>query len=212
MNTPEGAHLPELLPPAARERVVEILTRHFANDDLAEAELEARLQRVYTATTSRELEAIIADLPTPLATETRPAGAGQGAGSEITALFSGQERKLVAVVPRELKLRARLGYVELDLTQATFEPGLTTIDVRAFMGYVQIWFPARVRVESEGDALFGFFSLKSAGASGARDAADAPSLVRVTGRAVLGFAEGFIGSERGLPVRDVRGESTTGGE
>jgi hypothetical protein len=35
-------------------------------------------------------------------------------------------------------LRARLGYVELDLTQATFEPGVTTIDVSALMGYGQI--------------------------------------------------------------------------
>jgi hypothetical protein len=208
MTTPGGAQFPELLPPAARERVVEILTRHFANDDLTEAELEARLQRVYAATTSRELDAIIADLPASSATETRSVGTGQAAGSEITALFSGQERKLVAVVPRALRGRARLGYVELDLTRATFEPGLTTIDVRAFMGYVQIRFPAKVRVESDGDALFGFFSLKGAGASGARDGADAPSLVRITGRAVLGFAEGFVGSERGRPVRDVRRDST----
>ena len=53
-----------------------------------------------------------------------------------------------------------LGYVELDLTRATFAPGLTTIDVRAFMGYVQIRFPPGVRVESEGHAVFGFFALK----------------------------------------------------
>ena len=32
-------------PSAARERAVEVLTRHFANDDLTEAELVARLQR-----------------------------------------------------------------------------------------------------------------------------------------------------------------------
>jgi len=38
---------------------VEVLTRHFANDDLTEAELEARLQPVYAATSSRELDAIV---------------------------------------------------------------------------------------------------------------------------------------------------------
>jgi predicted membrane protein len=76
--------------------------------------------------------------------------------------------------------------VELDLTEATFEPGVTTIDVRAFMGYVQIRFPAGVRVESAGRALFGYFAIKG-GAPG-----NAPSVVRITGRAALGFAEVFL--------------------
>jgi hypothetical protein len=87
-----------------------------------------RAAAVYAATTRRELDAIIADLPTAIARET----------TDITATFSGQERKLAGVVLRDLKLRARLGYVELDLTQATFEPGVTTIDVSALMGYGQI--------------------------------------------------------------------------
>lgn len=169
-----------------------MLTRHFANDDLTEAELEARLQRVYAATASRELDAILADLPALPAAETLPIRPGQSIDSRITALLSGQERKLAGVVPRELTLRARLGYVELDLTRAAFEPGLTTIDVRAFMGYVQIRFPAGVRVESAGRALLGFFSLKGAGASAPGESADAESVVRITGRAVLGFAEAQI--------------------
>jgi Domain of unknown function (DUF1707)/Cell wall-active antibiotics response 4TMS YvqF len=184
--------LPEPLPSAARERVVEMLTRHFANDDLTEAELEARLQRVYAATESRELDAVLADLPALPASEVLPTRPGEAAGSQITALFSGQEQKLAGVVPRELKLRARLGYVELDLTDAAFEPGLTTIDVRAFMGYVQIRFPANVRVESAGRALFGFFSLNGVEASGTGDSADARSFVCITGRAALGFAEAII--------------------
>jgi hypothetical protein len=186
------APLPEPLPSAARERVVEVLTRHFANDDLTEAELEARLQRVYAATTGRELDALTADLPILAGSETLPAPAGQT--TDITALFSGQERELSGVVPHELRLRARLGYVELDLTRATFQPGLTIIDVRALMGYVQIRFPAGVRVQSAGHALFGFFSVKGTGRSAAGAASDPPSVVRITGRAALGFAEAHIES------------------
>ena len=167
--------LPEKLPSAARERVIEILTRHFANDDLTEADLEARFQAVYAAQTSRELDAIVADLPTTGAHET----------TDVTALLSGQERRLAGVVPRGLKLRARLGYVELDLSEATFEPGVTTIDVRAFMGYVQIRLPTGVRVESAGRALFGYFAVKGA-------TADAPSIVRITGRARFGFVEAIL--------------------
>jgi hypothetical protein len=176
--------------------VAEILTRHFANDDLTEAELEARLQRVYSATALPELDAIIADLPAFPASEVLPKRAGGPPGFQITALLSGAEQKLVAV-PRELRLRARLGYVELDLSEAAFEPGLTTIDVRVFMGYVQMRFPAGVRVESTGRALFGFFSLRGAGAPGTGRSADASSaearsVVRIIGRATLGFAEGFV--------------------
>ena len=86
-----------------------------------------------------------------------------------------------------LPLRARLGYVELDLTGARFEAGLTTIDVRTFMGYVQLLLPAGVRVESSGRAILGFFALKGTGAG------DGP-VVRITGRAALGFAEAIVAS------------------
>src|SRR6266851_8038773 len=92
-----------------RERVIAALTRHFANDNLTETDFEARLESVYAATTTRELEAITADLPM------------HAQGAEVKAFLSGQERKLTGVLPRELTVRARLGYVELDLTQATFE-------------------------------------------------------------------------------------------
>ena len=103
----------------------------------------------------------------------------------MRATFSGQERKLAGVVPRNLKLRVRLGYVELDLTQATFGPGVTTIDVGAFMGYVQIRFPAGVRVETSGRALFGYFAIKGA-------VSDAPAIVKITGRARFGFVEAML--------------------
>jgi hypothetical protein len=178
--------LPQALAPGAQERVVAILTRHFANDWLNEAELEARLQRVYAATTSSELDAVISDLPAAPAAQASPVPAAR---ATITALFSGEERRIVSLVPRELRVRARLGYVELDLTGAEFEPGLTTIEVRAVMGYVQIRFPPGVRVENEGHALFGFFALKGGGSP--EGATGGERVVRVTGRALFGFAECF---------------------
>src|SRR5260370_26446561 len=103
-------------------------------------------------------------------------------GGEVKAFLSGQERKLNGVLPRELTVRERLGYVELDLTQATFKPGVTTIEARSFMGYVQIRLPAGVRVDSARHALFGFFSLK-----GKSD--DPPRGVRLVGPPVFGFLQ-----------------------
>ncbi len=170
--------------PAARERVAHALSQHFAEDHIGTEELETRLARVYAATTAAELEAVVADLPATAAEVTALAPADQP-GERITALFSGQEQRMTGVVPRHLRLRARLGYVELDLTHATFAPGLTEIDVRAFMGYVEIRLPAGVRVENRGHALFGFFSLKGQGAP------KAATTLRITGRATFGYAELF---------------------
>jgi hypothetical protein len=183
-SDPGGPGLPSPAP-AARERMVETLTQLFAQDQITEADLERRLDRVYRATTPGELESVIADLPALV-----PQGGTTGNPSEpvqrIGALLSGQERVVTGVVPRELELKARLGYVELDLTRATFAPGLTWIDVRAFMGYVQIRLPPGVRVESDGRAFAGFFSLKGVPQEGAGGAS---RVVRVTGRATFGFVE-----------------------
>ena len=163
----------EALPAAERERVIDTLTRQFAADVLTEAQLDARLEAVHAATTRRELEAIVADLP-----ELAPGGET----ADVHATLAGQERKLTGVVPRHLRVRARFGYVELDLTEARLEPGVTTIDVRSFAGYVEIRVPAGVRVETSGRAFLGYFALK--GATG-----DAPVVLRVTGRASVGYVE-----------------------
>jgi DUF1707 SHOCT-like domain len=188
------------VPPAERERVVDVLTQHYANDRVTETDLEDRLDRVYRAQTAAELAAVIADLPAFGAAPAPPAVAAPV--QRVGALLSGQERRVTGLVPAELALRARLGYVELDLTRATFTPGVTHIDVRAFMGYVQIRFPAGIRVESDGHAFAGFFSLKGADREAPGGAA---SVVRVTGRATFGFAECVVssgaGSRSALPPR-----------
>jgi len=172
-----GLGVPDLpdLPAASRDRVVDVLTRYFANDQITEAQLDARFSAVYAARSQRELDAIIADLP----------ALGEHESNDIRATFSGQEPKLAGVVPRHLKLRARFGYVELDLTQARFEPGVTTIDVGVFSGYVEIRFPAGVRVETSGRAFLGYFAIKGS-------VSDAPAVVRIAGRANLGFVEAYL--------------------
>ncbi len=186
------------LQPEARERVVDTLTRLFAEDRITSEDLEARLERVYRATSARQLEAVVADLPAALpAVGASAVPAPTGASQRIGALFSGQEQRVTGVVPRELEVRSRFGYVELDLTRATFEPGVTEIDVRAFMGYVQIRLPAGVRVDCRGHAVFGFFSLKGARRAGGEDA---PAVVRITGRASFGFAECFVAGTSALPA------------
>lgn len=197
MATEGGLPTPRVTP-EERERVVEVLTRQFADDRLTEPQLEERLERVYRAATPAELGAVIADLQAKVETAAPLVPAGAPPPRRVDALLSGQEQRMTGVVPRLLQVRGRLGYVELDLTGGTFEPGLTTIDARAFMGYVQIRLPPGVRVESEGRAVAGYFSLRGAARTGG---ADAPSVVRLTGRALFGYVECYVatGGSRTLP-------------
>jgi len=167
------------------------LSRLFADDQITADDLEARLERVYHATSGAELDAILADLPAS-AGEANAVVPAAPAAPRVAALLSAVERQWTGVVPRRLEVRGRLGYVELDLTRATFEPGVTVIDARAFMGYVQLRLPAGVRVESQGHAFAGFFVMKGAAGAGT---AEARSVVQVLGRATFGFVEGSVSPE-----------------
>jgi len=187
---------------AARERAVEVLSQHYVSDDLTEDELEARFQRVYEATTVAQLDAVLADLPTPASLPAQAAAGPAIRPMKVSATMSGQERRMVGRMPRELRVVSRVGYVEIDLTEAMFEPGETTIRINAFMGYVQIRLPPGVRVESEGHAILGYFAARGPradrmaqpdhgdGGPGSGGGVPAP-VVRVTGRAIFGYAECF---------------------
>ena len=177
---------------AARENAVSLLRQHWVQDAITESEFEARLERVFAATTQVELDAALAGLP---AIGTRGTPAPRELGERISAVLSGQERRITSTVPRAIDIKSLMGYVELDLTGATFEPGETLIDVRAVMGYVKILLPSDVRVESDGRAILGFFALKGGHPS------SSANVVRITGRAMLGFVECCVGTRRRVPTR-----------
>lgn len=178
--------------PAAEERevVAQELSLHFAADHLSMDELEDRLSLVYGAPTSAQLHGLVADLPmldrhaldsgnTPMLA---PSALVPNRGVVI-ALLGGAERKGSWLVPRELKVWAFLGGVEIDLRDAKFAPGVTEIDVTAFMGGVQITVPRGVRVETIGAAVMGGFE-STAGDATALDPAQ--PVLRVTGLAIMG--------------------------
>ncbi|OYV73046.1 MAG: hypothetical protein B7Z72_03395, partial [Gemmatimonadetes bacterium 21-71-4] len=62
-----------------RERIITLLSRHFANDNLSIEELETRLEMVYRAASVAEIRALASDLPAvegaPATPATRPAPA-----------------------------------------------------------------------------------------------------------------------------------------
>ncbi len=187
---PAGPAITPLPGTAEREQVIALLTRAYAADWLTDEELQARLDRVYVAASAAELQGVGAGLPADA--ESLMAVSSK----RVRALLSGQEERLTTLVPRRLTLTARLGYVELDLTRAAFQEGVTEIRVDALAGYVEIRLPPGVRAESTGHALLGYFSLRG----GREGAAQGAPTVRITGRALLGYMECHVADRGGPPA------------
>ncbi|MEO8335349.1 MAG: DUF1707 domain-containing protein [bacterium] len=181
--------------PAADERelVAQELSLHFAADHLGMDELEERLALVYSAPTSAQLHALVTDLP---ALDRRKLDSGNMPllappdmvpnRGVVIALMGGAERSGSWLVPRELKVWAVLGGAEIDLREARFAPGVTEIDVTAFMGGVSITVPRGVRVETIGAGVMGGFA-SSAGDASALDPSQ--PVLRITGLAIMGGVE-----------------------
>ena len=60
----------------------------------------------------------------------------------------------------QLDVRTVLGNVELDLTHASFAPGVTEIALHAFMGNIEIQLPPHVGVEDHVSAVLGSFEYR----------------------------------------------------
>ena len=178
---------------ADRERVVQALSTHFANDRLSMDEFESRLEQAYKAPSFEQLTALLGDLSAAGATNLAlgtaplivPADEVPSSGT-IVAVMGANGRKGSWLVPRRLKVYVVMGGAELDLREARFGPGVTEIEVYVVMGGVQILVPPGVRVESLGAAFMGAFE----GHVG--DATPLPPLhpiLRLTGLAVMGGVE-----------------------
>lgn len=179
----------------ARERVVDLLQVRFADDNLSLDDYERRVALAYQAKTNAELETLVSDLSPVAAT---PSSASP---IVIKAILSNNERNGPMAVPQYLQIVSIMGNVGLDLSDATFAPGVTEIAVSAVFGNVEITVPFGVRVECYGNALFGNFDYKAANIVGYPTGAD--RIVRITGHASFSSVE--IGAEPPRALRDPRG-------
>ena len=174
--------------PAARERVIALLTERYAQDHLSLDEFERRAAAAYAARTPADLSALTADLgdaPVPASRASLPSmNVGVVLGNIVRGMHA---------VPRRLDIRTVLGNVELDLTHASFAPGVTEISLHAFMGNIEIQLPPHVGVEDHVSAVLGSFEYRrhpraSSWIEGSRVA----SVVRFTGRVTMSSAEVVI--------------------
>ena len=174
-----------------RAKVIEALTEHFAQDRLSMEELEARLDKVYAASTPSALSAVLADLPSldvPIVAATGAAIVhdSEGARSQksLFAFMSGIVRKGPWEVPKTINAVAIMGGIELDLRFAHFTAPVTEIQILAVMGGVSVIVSPGVRVESNGFAIMGGF-----GSEVGEPASPNAPVVRLTGFALMGGVE-----------------------
>jgi hypothetical protein len=171
---------------ADRERVAQVLHKAATEGRLDLHELDERLGATYAAKTYGELAPITSDLGVPSTMPVARSAAvdrigGTPGSSTSFAFWSGVDRRGHWVVPATHNTIAIMGGVEIDLTQARFAEAVTTINVFAFWGGVDIIVPEDVTVEVTGFGFMGAFENRTT----ATPTVPGGPVVRVTGLAIM---------------------------
>jgi len=187
-----------------RERAIEQLSAHFAQDDLTLEELERRIERAYRAENAVELDALTADLraratlPSPprLAQQTEVSRARTDVGTpeydRILAVMSETRRTGMWSVPQRLDLVSIMSDTRIDLSSAELPDGVVDLHVRAVWTSLKIILPPGLRVVNRMSAFM-------ASVNNDADEVAAPAggpVVRLTGLALMAEVK-LIVSDRG---------------
>ena len=146
-----------------RNNVIERLEHSFAQNLLDIDIYEKRMEIAVNTASKRELLSLIEDLPAITETNKQSSfldgillNLGEIKDYDFTLAFmSGANRKGLWYPPKRMKVVAIMGGVDLDYSQAQIPPGVSTIDVFALMGGVDIFVPEGVNVEVTGIPIMG---------------------------------------------------------
>ncbi|MFJ8693761.1 DUF1707 SHOCT-like domain-containing protein [Streptomyces roseolilacinus] len=176
---------------ADRDRVADILREALVEGRLDPEEHGERIDAVYRAKTLAELEPLVGDLPAaaPAASRAQAAHGAYDAGADgaeerLVAVFSSNTRRGRWRIGARTTVFSLFGNVEIDLTEATFTQRLTTLDVTAVFGNVEVRVPENVSLRGNGTGVLGNFEVRALEA----DDPEAPVVV-VNGYSVLGSVE-----------------------
>jgi hypothetical protein len=183
-NLPEatGPQKRPVVPPvrvsdADRERVAVVLQAAFAEGRLTMPELDERLAAAYAAKTDAELATVTRDLGT-----SAPQPGAAPTSTRDVGIIAGFERKGRWMVGRTFRGLAVIGNGEIDLRQARFIDGETTIRATAIIGTITVVVPEDADVYIGGTGVIGGFDHHDEGPG-------TPGAPRIT---INGFA--FCGS------------------
>ncbi|MBI4916610.1 MAG: protein kinase [Acidobacteria bacterium] len=102
----------------------------------------------------------------------------------MVAVFGGRTKTGKWYPPRTIRAVAAFGGVELDLRNAEFQPGVTTIYTVAMFGGVEVYLPTGMYADINGTGIFGGFD-ESASSEGRPPQGGKP-WVRIRGAAMFG--------------------------
>jgi hypothetical protein len=137
---------------ADRERVAVVLQAAFAEGRLTKPELEERLAAAYAATTDPELGTVVDDLRT-----SAPQPGTAPTSTRDVGIIAGFQRKGRWMVGRTFRGLAVIGNGEIDLRQARFIDGETTIHATAIIGSITVVVPEDADVHIGGTGVIGGF-------------------------------------------------------
>ena len=172
-----------------KERMVQALCAHYAQDHLSTGELESRFERVYQSVDRRQLDTVLIGLPA-IGTATRamvplyslaPAPTGLAPNEKrYAAIFSSVEKQGAWTPAERLAVKAIFGSVTLDFRDAALPPDGIDLHVEVMFGDATILLPPGIGAEVDCSAVMGSVDDKSrAGLPGAPG-------IRVHGLAVMG--------------------------
>lgn len=125
-----------------RNAALHRLQQAYADGQLAQEEMEERIERALVARTHDQLAPVLADLPGPYLDE--PVRLVSTGGS----LKRGEGWR----APRRLMIESEYGGAELDLSRAIIEHRVIEIDLQLRYGSVRIVLPAGATVDLDGVA------------------------------------------------------------
>jgi hypothetical protein len=158
-SSPSPEQRPILSLADERERVIQLLSDHFANDRLSLEDLESRMELAYKSATLADLERLTADLPSataaqlpaPLSADELPATSPDR--ERVFSVMSETSRRGAWLVPQRLDLLAMMSDTTIDLTQATLPTGIIDIHVRSICAAVKIVVPPGLQVVNRVSSL-----------------------------------------------------------
>jgi hypothetical protein len=179
-----------------RRRVVATLQAACVEGRLNLDEYGQRVEAALSARTRAQLEALLVDLPAETGTGNEMASASRASGwlsptsgegsrggrvSNTLAVLGSAQRSGFWRLAEESRVVAVLGSCKIDLRSARISAAVTTLEVAAVLGSIDVIVPAGVEVELEVHALLGSRDMRM----GTAPPAGAP-VIRVTGMVLLG--------------------------